>query len=77
MKSIQITVDDDLLIRLDADDEVKRDGRSAVLRRAAREYLAKRRKRAIAERYAHAYRDGADPGEEFSGWTDEGVWPDR
>ena len=49
MKAIQITLDDALLARLDADEEVQRDGRSAVLRRAADEYLRRRRKRSIAE----------------------------
>jgi metal-responsive CopG/Arc/MetJ family transcriptional regulator len=77
MKSIQVTLDAALLARLDADDEVRRDGRSAVLRRAADEYLRKRRRRAIAEQYAKAY--GRSPGvdTEFSGWEDEGAWPAR
>jgi metal-responsive CopG/Arc/MetJ family transcriptional regulator len=77
MKAIQITLDDALLARLDADEEVRRDGRSAVLRRAADEYLRRRRKRAIAEQYAQAY--GASPGlgDEFRGWEDEGAWPEQ
>jgi metal-responsive CopG/Arc/MetJ family transcriptional regulator len=77
MKAIQITLDDALLARLDADEEVRREGRSAVLRRAADEYLRKRRKRAIADQYAKAY--GSDPGlgVEFSGWEDEGAWPEQ
>ena len=77
MKAIQITLDEALLARLDADEEVRREGRSAVLRRAADEYLRRRRKRAIANQYARAY--GASPalGMEFSGWEDEGVWPEQ
>jgi metal-responsive CopG/Arc/MetJ family transcriptional regulator len=77
MKAIQVTLDEALLARLDADEEVQRDGRSAVLRRAADEYLRRRRKRTIAEQYARAY--GANPnlGAEFSGWEDEGAWPER
>jgi len=47
MKAIQVTLDDDLLARLDRDEEVQRDGRSAVLRRAAELYLRKRRASAI------------------------------
>jgi hypothetical protein len=39
MRAIQITVDERLLAALDADEEVRRLGRSAVLRRAAIEYL--------------------------------------
>jgi metal-responsive CopG/Arc/MetJ family transcriptional regulator len=77
MKALQITLDDALLARLDADDEVRREGRSAVLRRAADEYLRRRRKRTIAEQYAKAYRSGPGLDAEFSGWEDEGAWPDR
>ena len=77
MKAIQITLDETLLARLDADEEVRRDGRSAVLRRAAEEYLRKRRRRAIAKQYAKAYSASQGLGPEFSGWEDEGAWPDR
>ena len=76
MKAIQVTLDDALLARLDADEEVKRDGRSAVLRRAADEYLRRRRRRTIAEQYAKAYRGNAGLGDEFSGWDTEGTWPE-
>ena len=75
MKAIQVTLDDALLARLDADAEVQRDGRSAVLRRAADEYLRRRRKRTIAEQYAKAYH-GAEVADELSGWELEGVWPE-
>jgi metal-responsive CopG/Arc/MetJ family transcriptional regulator len=77
MKAIQITLDDALLARLDADEEVRREGRSAVLRRAADEYLRRRRKRAIADQYAKAYRSDPGLGVEFSSWEDEGAWPEQ
>jgi len=77
MKAVQVTLDDDLLARLDADEDVQREGRSAVLRRAADEYLRRRRKRAIASQYAKAYGASPDLGAEFSGWEDEGTWPAR
>ena len=73
MKAIQVTLDDALLEQLDRDEEVKRDGRSAFLRRAAGFYLQHRRARAIAAAYERAYRDGA--GAELEAWADEGVWP--
>jgi metal-responsive CopG/Arc/MetJ family transcriptional regulator len=76
MKAIQITVDEGLLSRLDADPDVKRHGRSGVIRRAVDEYLRQRRKRRIAEAYTHAYGSGG-LGSEFDGWTDEGTWPGR
>jgi metal-responsive CopG/Arc/MetJ family transcriptional regulator len=77
MKGIQITVDEKLLARLDADSEVRRYGRSAVLRRAAEEYLRRGRKRALASQYAKAYGGKAGLGAEFAGWEDEGSWPEH
>jgi metal-responsive CopG/Arc/MetJ family transcriptional regulator len=76
MKAIQVTFDDALLARLDADEEVRRDGRSAVIRRAADEYLRRRRKRVIAEQYAKGYSGDGSLGREFAGWEDEAAWPD-
>ena len=77
MKAIQITLDDELLARLDADEEVRRDGRSAVLRRAANEYLRRRRKRSIADSYARAYGGARGIDDEFRDWENEGAWPER
>ena len=77
MKAIQITLDEELLARLDADEEVRRDGRSAVLRRAADEYLRRRRRKAIADQYAKAYGAAEGLGDEFGGWEHEGVWPEK
>ena len=69
-------MEEKLLADLDADEEVRRLGRSAVLRRIAAEYLARRRRRAVMEAYRQAY-GGADRGlgDEFDGWEDEGAWP--
>jgi len=76
MKSIQVMFDEPLLVRLDADEEVKRDGRSAVLRRAAAAYLKLNRARTTAEAYRRAYGSGKGPSDELSGWADEGAWPE-
>jgi metal-responsive CopG/Arc/MetJ family transcriptional regulator len=76
MKAIQITFDEALLAELDAIEEVRRDGRSAVLRRATAEYLARRRRQEISESYARAYHDGAGLGDELAGWEDQGQWPE-
>jgi metal-responsive CopG/Arc/MetJ family transcriptional regulator len=72
MKTISIRLDKALLARLDADEEVKRVGRSAVLRGAADEYLRRRRTREIARQYAKAYGGDGALDDEFRGWEDEG-----
>jgi metal-responsive CopG/Arc/MetJ family transcriptional regulator len=76
MKPIQVLFDEPLLRRLDADDEVRKLGRSAVLRRAAAEYLRRRRARKTTEAYRRAYATREGLGAEFSGWDDEGAWPE-
>jgi metal-responsive CopG/Arc/MetJ family transcriptional regulator len=77
MKAIQIMMDPDLLAELDRTEEAARDGRSAVLRRALSEYLERRRKRLVRERYERAYGTAAGLGEGFAGWEDQGEWPEQ
>lgn len=69
--------DERLLKMLDEDDEVRRDGRSAVLRRAAQAYLSAKRRREIGEAYRRGYAGGETLGEELAGWENEGVWPEQ
>jgi len=76
MKPVQVMFDERLLARLDATEEVCRDGRSAVLRRATEEYLRRRRRGEIDEAYRRAYADEPGLGDEFAGWADEGAWPE-
>ena len=54
MKAVQVMFDEELLRRLDADNEVRRRGRSAVLREAVAEFLERRRQAKIAEQYRRA-----------------------
>ena len=74
MKTIQITMDEELLTRLDKAEEVRQLGRSAVLRRATAEYLARQRRVEIARQYRKAYGAHAALGDEFKGWEDEAAW---
>ena len=77
MKPIQVLFDEALLAELDADGEVQKKGRSAVLRRAAAEYLRRRRRAEIATRYRMAYRENPGLGAEYERWEKEGRWPDE
>jgi metal-responsive CopG/Arc/MetJ family transcriptional regulator len=77
MKAIQITVDDQLLARLDRDLDVKRSGRSAVFRRAIEAYLRERRRSRIDAAYRSAYETDRGLGAEWEGWTEEGAWLDE
>ena len=76
MKRIRVMFDETLLKRLDADAEVRKVGRSAVLQRAAAEYLRRSRAKKIAEAYRRAYRDHGRLGDEFAGWEHQGSWPE-
>jgi predicted transcriptional regulator len=74
MKAVQILLDDELLKELDRDAEVKRDGRSAVMRRAAAEYLRRKRRKGIREAYEKAYGKTAAREDDFEGWSREASW---
>jgi metal-responsive CopG/Arc/MetJ family transcriptional regulator len=76
MKPIQVMFDERLLARLDATSEVKKQGRSAVLRHAVEEYLRRHRRYSIAEQYREAYADSNGLGDEYPGWKEQGEWPE-
>ena len=67
--------DERLLAKLDADEDVRKVGRSAVLRRIVTDYLRRKRESAIDAGYRDGYADGTGLGPEFDGWEEEGVWP--
>ena len=77
MKAIQVMLDERLLEKLDATDEVQKEGRSAVLRRAVEAYLRQHTRASIVSQYRKAYRGHQGLGKEFAGWEDQGVWPDE
>lgn len=75
-RPIQISMDEDLLAEIDADDEVKLRGRSAFLRAAASFYLAAKRRRELDRRITEAYRDRADEMiDEVAEFMDLQEWP--
>ena len=75
MKAIQITMDERLLKVLDKRTEVRKLGRSAVVREAVYAWLHSKREREIGEQYRRAYTD--HPPTEFAEWVKEpGAWPE-
>ncbi|MFN7971385.1 MAG: ribbon-helix-helix protein, CopG family [Acidobacteriota bacterium] len=77
MKAIQITMDEELLSRLDEREEVKNHGRSRAIREAVEEWLRRRREESIVDRYRKAYGKDGGLGAEWSGWEEQGTWLDR
>ena len=75
MKAIQVMMDEDLLQRLDADPEVGKRGRSAVLRRIVEQYLRRRREARTGEAYRAGYTE--HPPDEFEDWGDAAVGADE
>jgi len=70
-------LDETLLRELDGTPEVSREGRSAVIRRAVADYLARRREGEVREQYRKAYASETGMGPDFAGWEEQGAWPDE
>jgi metal-responsive CopG/Arc/MetJ family transcriptional regulator len=77
MKAVQFTIEEELLRQIDRDPEVKRLGRSAFLRRAAREYLARRREISIKAAYRRGYGEQPVTADEFGPLMEAQAWPDE
>lgn len=75
MKTIQITIDPDLLHKIDNDEESMKKGRSAFLRQAVRYYLEQKRLKSISDKYRSGYKQGLAKDDDLTIWEDEQVWP--
>lgn len=76
-KAVQISLDADLLRRIDADAEARERGRSAFVRTAVERYLAAKQRRHIESRIAEAYTGRADELlAEATPLIDNQAWPD-
>jgi metal-responsive CopG/Arc/MetJ family transcriptional regulator len=77
-KPVQISLDRELLARIDRDPQTKKQGRSAFIRDAVELYLATKRRRQVDNDIAAAYggksRDLLD---DVEPWIEEQVWPER
>jgi len=77
MKPVQILIDEEQLAGLDEDEEVRRAGRSRVLRGLIAAYLERRREARLDLQYRQGYGDDLRVSEELDGWDEEGSWPEE
>ena len=76
-KPVQISIDADLLERVDADAETRARGRSAFVRSAIEQYLRRKGRRQIDAQIEAAYRGRADAMlAESANVMDAQEWPD-
>lgn len=68
MKPVHILIDEELLAVLDDDEEVRRSGRSKVLRGLVAAYLESKRELRLDEEYRRGYANGSRINEELDGW---------
>lgn len=77
VKPVQVSIDTELLRRIDSDSETQKRGRSAFIRSAARLYLAAKKRRDIEVRIHQAYAEKATHMlEEVSELISQQVWPE-
>jgi len=77
-KPVQVSIDQQLLRRIDADPETRERGRSAFIRSAVSSYLRAKRRSEIDAAIAAAYPSAADAMlTEISDLLDAQEWPDE
>ena len=77
-RSIQISLNADLLREVDGDREAKQRGRSALIQRALRLYLDLKKRKSIDAAYERAYAGHADEVlEDFSDLLRSQAWPTK
>lgn len=75
-RPVQISLDEDLLRRIDEDPEVQEKGRSAFIRAAVESYLSAKKRRQLDADLVRAYTGQADSMlEEVADFLDIQVWP--
>ena len=76
-KPVQISMDTDLLRRVDRDPEARERGRSAFVSSAIELYLRAKQRREVEARITQAYERAADDMlEEISDFMDSESWPE-
>ncbi len=68
MKRVRVLFDESVLAELDSDAEVKKNGRSRVLRALVSSYLEDRRRTILDEQYVAGYGCGRQVSKELDEW---------
>lgn len=75
-RPVQISIDEKLLRRIDADPETRKEGRSAFVRKAVASYLEAKRRRDVDKAIRTAYAGTEeDVAREIAGLMDAQAWP--
>lgn len=77
MRTVQMTLDDDLVTELDQIVKETNTNRSAFTREALRSALAHYHQRKLVEKHREGYRRHPVTPDEFSVWEDEQAWVDE
>ena len=77
MKTIQMTLDDDLVKAVDRVSKELRTSRSAFARKALREALARYRLEQLEHKHRRGYERHPVAADEFSVWENEQAWGDE
>jgi predicted RNA-binding protein YlxR (DUF448 family) len=76
-KAVQVSIDVELLRRVDAQPETRKRGRSAFVRSAIESYLRAKKRREIDEAISSSFREDADAMlDEVDVLLDAQTWPD-
>jgi metal-responsive CopG/Arc/MetJ family transcriptional regulator len=76
-KPVQISIDEELLERIDADPDVEKRGRSAFVRAALRYYLKVKRRRSVDDAITRAYgRHAGEARAESDELIETQAWPE-
>lgn len=76
MRTVQMTLDEDLVAAVDEAAGALRTSRSAFTRKALKAALGELRIKQLEEKWREGYRRKPPEPGEFSDWANEQVWPD-
>ncbi|HAK47169.1 MAG TPA: CopG family transcriptional regulator [Spirochaeta sp.] len=76
MKTIQMTLDESLVMEVDEEVKKLHTSRSAFTREALKKHLDYHRMLELEEKHRRGYKNHPASSKEFSEWEDEQVWVD-